>query len=85
MGRAQRWRPSSAAYGRHSTNPEERPAVVQQAWCVHDAKVLRFYAYMEEEVGLAPHFQKRVRKFSILFHLEDGSLEVLLSPAAAPI
>eukprot|EP00192_Tetraselmis_astigmatica_P007562 CAMPEP_0117683132 /NCGR_PEP_ID=MMETSP0804-20121206/20178_1 /TAXON_ID=1074897 /ORGANISM="Tetraselmis astigmatica, Strain CCMP880" /LENGTH=777 /DNA_ID=CAMNT_0005493587 /DNA_START=388 /DNA_END=2721 /DNA_ORIENTATION=- len=46
-------------------------------WVAYDRKVLRFYAYFQESVPESPLEHSRVRKCTVLFYLEDGTLQIL--------
>ncbi|EEQ99578.1 conserved hypothetical protein, partial [Perkinsus marinus ATCC 50983] len=50
---------------------------IQPAWLQHDRQVLRYYAYFQEPVVESPVENFRVRKCTILYYLEDGSLHIL--------
>ncbi|KAF4677744.1 EF-hand domain (C-terminal) containing [Perkinsus chesapeaki] len=49
---------------------------IQPAWIQHDKQVLRYYAYFQEPVVESPTENFRIRKCTILYYLEDGSLQI---------
>ncbi|KAF4731474.1 EF-hand domain (C-terminal) containing, partial [Perkinsus olseni] len=49
---------------------------IQPAWMQHDKQVLRYYAYFQEPVVESPMENFRIRKCTIFYYLEDGSLQI---------
>ncbi|KAF4676543.1 EF-hand domain (C-terminal) containing [Perkinsus olseni] len=49
---------------------------IQPAWMQHDKQVLRYYAYFQEPVVESPIENFRIRKCTIFYYLEDGSLQI---------
>jgi len=47
------------------------------AWLKHDRQVLRFYAYFQETVAERPDENSRFRHVEIMYHLEDGTVQII--------
>jgi len=50
---------------------------IEPAWLKHDRQVLRFHAYFQEPVHENPIENFRVRRCTILFYLEDGTMQIV--------
>jgi hypothetical protein len=46
-------------------------------WLKYDRKVLRFFAFSIDRVLYSPVEEVRVRRFEVLYALEDDTLEVI--------
>lgn len=53
-----------------------RPALAP-AWLKHDRQVLRYNAYFQEPVHESPNENFRIRRCTVLFYLEDGSMQIV--------
>jgi len=49
---------------------------LQPAWLKHDRQVLRFFTYYQEPVNENPTENRRVRNCTLLYYLEDGTMQV---------
>eukprot|EP00929_Paragymnodinium_shiwhaense_P001643 TRINITY_DN101877_c0_g1_i1.p1 TRINITY_DN101877_c0_g1~~TRINITY_DN101877_c0_g1_i1.p1 ORF type:complete len:635 (+),score=101.00 TRINITY_DN101877_c0_g1_i1:98-2002(+) len=60
---------------RESARNSYRPSIAP-AWLKHDRQVLRFFAYFQEPVHEDPKENCRVRRCTVFFYLEDGTMMV---------
>jgi hypothetical protein len=56
---------------KNMTHPRNSPA-----WLKHDKQVLRFYAHFQESVAERPDENSRFRHVEIMYHMEDGSMQI---------